>query len=234
MGVHVVQIADNLPLDRLSDSELDALAQRADELNISIELGMRGIARDHLYTYLQLAQRMRSPILRLVADTADYQPSEDEVVNVVSTIIPEFERANVCLAIENHDRFPIRTLRRILERVNSEHIGICLDTANSFGALEGPEVVVEALRPWIVNVHLKDFSMNRPKHRMGIIIEGRPAGQGQLDIPWLLQEILAHARDPNVILELWTPPQQTLQETLDKEKAWAIASIEYLRQLITD
>jgi len=234
LGLQVVQIADNLPLDRLAASELAALGRRATKLGIHIEVGTRGIEPDHLRTYLQLAQRLQSPILRVVIDTAHHHPPEDEVVEIIGWVIPEFERADVCLAIENHDRFPVQTLARLLERVGSTHLVICLDTANSFGALEGPEAVVDVLGPWAVNLHVKDFVVRRAPHNMGFIIEGRPAGQGQLDIPWLLERLRDLGRDPNAILELWTPPEETLAETLAKEEAWAMASVEYLRRFIPD
>ena len=80
LGVRVVQIADNLPLDRLPPGELDALERRAATLGIGIEVGTRGIAPDHLRAYLRLAERFHSPILRVVVDTATHQPGEDEVI----------------------------------------------------------------------------------------------------------------------------------------------------------
>jgi hypothetical protein len=40
--------------------------------------------------------------------------------------------------------------------------------------------------------------------------------------------------DPNAILELWTPPEETLSATIAKEDAWAVKSVEYLRTLIPD
>jgi sugar phosphate isomerase/epimerase len=232
LGVRVVQIADNLPLDRLSTSELGALSQRAADLGIGIEVGTRGVAHDHLRSYLRLAQRLRSPILRVVVDTAGHRPSEDELVETLGSLMPDFEEAGVCLAIENHDRFRVKVLARILERVGSAQLGVCLDTANSFGALEGPEVVVEVLGPWTVNLHVKDFVVHRAGHNLGFTIEGRPAGQGQLDIPWLLESLRQLGRDPNAILELWTPPDNTLVETMAKEATWATDSVAYLRQLI--
>lgn len=234
MDVHVLQIADNMPLDRLSELELDALAQRADELGISIEAGTSGVAHEHLRAYLQLAKRLKSPILRLVMDTADHHVSEDEAVDVIGAIIPEFQSANVCLAIENHDRLPCKALRRILERIGSAHLGICLDTANSFAALEGPETALKTLAPWVVNLHVKDFIIYRASYMLGLAIEGCPAGQGMLDIPWLLQELRLHNRDPNAILEQWTPPDERLEDTIAKEGKWAAESVEYLRQLIQD
>lgn len=232
LGVGLVQIADNLPLDRLTAAELDALEAHAAESGVSVEVGTRGIGPDHLARYLELAQRFHSGILRVVIDTPDHRPVEDEIVGILSGFVPALERAGVCLAIENHDRFKARTLARIVERTASPMVGICLDTVNSFGALEGPELVLDALGPWVVNLHVKDFTIERAGHMMGFVVEGRPAGSGRLDVPWLLGELRAHGRDPDAILELWTPPQATLPETIAKEAEWATASIAYLRRLI--
>ena len=234
LGVRVVQLCDNLPLDRLGPAEMDAFERRAGELGVDIEVGTRGIGPEHLRTYLGLAERLGSPIVRVVVDTADHKPSEDEVVSLVQEALPEFERAGVCLAIENHDRFPAKTLARIVERVGGSNIGICLDTVNSFGALEGPEAVVEALGPYVVNLHLKDFSIRRASHMMGFTVEGTPAGQGRLNVPWLLEKLKPTGRDFNAILELWTPPEGNIDATIGKEDRWAKESVEYLRTLIAE
>jgi sugar phosphate isomerase/epimerase len=231
-GLARVQICDNLPLDRLALKDLDTFERHAAERGIGIEVGTRGIAPDHLRTYLRLAERFHSPFLRTITDTADHHPSEDEVVEIFKQVIPDFERAHICLALENHDRFKVKTLVRILERIDSDYAGICLDCANSFGALEGPEVVVAVLGPWAVNLHVKDFVVQRATSKMGFTIEGRPVGAGQMDIPWLLDAVRAHGRDMNAILEQWTPPEDTLEATIRKEDAWAKMSIEYLKKYI--
>ena len=242
LGVHLVQVADNLPLDRLTAAELKAFECHAAGLEINVEVGTRGIYPDHLRTYLRLAERLRSSILRVVVDTAGHHPTEDEIVSTIQALVPEFQCARVCLAIENHDRFPAKVLARIIERIGSPYVGICLDTVNSFSALEVPEAVVETLRPWVVNLHVKDFAIRRASHMMGFIVEGRPAGQGQLNVSWLLQALGDQVRErqaqnldacePNAILELWTPPEQTLSDTIAKEEAWAAISVAYLRQSI--
>jgi sugar phosphate isomerase/epimerase len=213
---------------------LDRLAQRAVDLGMAIEVGTRGIAPDHLRTYLELAVCFRSPIVRVVVDTADCHPSEAEVVATLRALMSAFERAGVCLAVENHDRFKAQALARIIDQVDSPNVGVCLDTVNSFGALEGPEQVVRELGPWVVNLHVKDFAVHRLGHMMGFAIEGRPAGQGRLDVPWLLRTLRDLGRDPNAILELWTPPEDDLAATIAKEGRWAAESVAYLRQLIPE
>ena len=145
-----------------------------------------------------------------------------------------FLRAGVTLAIENHDRFPASVLAGIVRALGTEWVGVCLDTVNSFGALEGPRVVVETLGPLTVNLHVKDFAIFRAGHQMGFTIEGRPAGQGRLDVPWLLELLHQQGRDVNAILELWTPPEAALDNTIAKERRWAEESAAYLRTLIKE
>jgi sugar phosphate isomerase/epimerase len=232
LGVSVAQVADNLPLDALPAEELDAFCQAAQKRQISVEVGTRGIAPEHLLYYLDMAQQLGSPMLRVVIDTATHKPDEAEVISTLKSIINAFEQRCVCLAIENHDRFSAMAFARIVEGVGSSAVGICLDTVNSFGALEGPEVVVDTLRRYVVNLHVKDFSIRRASHMMGFTIEGRPAGQGRLNVPWLLEQLAAVGRDPNAILELWTPPADDLTQTIQTEDTWAHESVAYLRQYI--
>jgi sugar phosphate isomerase/epimerase len=233
LGVSVVQIADNLPLDQLDEGALTALAAGTVARGLQVEVGTHGIQPAHLETYLKLAQRFDSPILRVVIDTAGYHPSIPEVIALLRESLPAFTAADITLAIENHDRFSVRDFKHILDALDSPYLGICLDTVNSFGALEGPEVVVEALGPWTVNLHVKDFLIRRADHMMGFTIEGTPAGWGRLDLPWLLDQIQLYGKDFNAILELWTPPETVIEATIKKEARWAIESVRYLRKVIT-
>ena len=234
LGVRVVQVADNLPLDRLSPDDLDAFAERADELDLEVEVGTRGIAGGNLDLYLRLAERLDSKILRVVVDTPQHQPDEHEIVQTIQGLVPELERTGVYLAIENHDRLKVETLARIVARAGSTSVGICLDTVNSLGAAQGPEVVAEVLGPWAVNLHVKDFSIRRVQHTMGLIVEGCPVGQGQLDVPGLLARLREMGRDPNAIIEMWMSPEETVTATVAKEAVWTAESIDYLRQFIPD
>lgn len=231
LGVTVVQIADNLPLDRLAEHELVELEHAAQDLQVSLEVGTCGIAPAHLFRYLAIARRLASPILRVVVDTPEHQPAAAEIVAWLRPLETEFTSAGVMLAIENHDRLRAEELRAIVTELGP-WVGICLDTVNSFGALQGPESVVAMLGPLTVNLHIKDFIIQRASHKMGFSIEGRPAGQGRLDIPWLLGSLTTLGRNPNAILELWTPPEPSLATTIPKEQRWAEESVHYLRSLL--
>ena len=234
LDVKLVQFADNLPLDQLSEHELSSLEKYAQDLGIQIELGTRGITQEHLIEYLCLAERFQSPILRVVVDTNAHHPSPDQVIALLKPQIPAFEAAGVKLAIENHDRFSAKTLEAIVRDISSPFLGVCLDTVNSFGALEGPSAVIETLGPLTVNLHVKDFDIRRVDHLMGFVIEGTPAGRGRLNVPELLDQLTGFGCKFNAILELWTPPEKDLEKTILKEDNWAQISVNYLRTLIPE
>jgi sugar phosphate isomerase/epimerase len=167
-------------------------------------------------------------------DTADHHPTPDEAVHLLRGLMPEFEAAGVVLAIENHDRFKAQTLAEIIGQIGSQNVGICLDTVNSMGAGQGAETVVEQLGRYVVNLHVKDFIVRRHPHMLGFEVIGAPAGQGQLDIPWLLARLGQFGRAFNAILELWPPPEAQVERTVQKEAEWVQASLVYLRRLIPD
>jgi 3-oxoisoapionate decarboxylase len=234
LGVRVVQFADNMPLERLSAGELKAVAKQAAQYKIEVELGAQGIAPAYLRKQLRLADRLQATLLRLVMDTDRFRASPEEAVQHLGPLMPEFERAGVRLAVESHDRFKAATLLNVLEQLDNGCAGVCLDTANSFGCSEGPDTVLETLGWRVFNLHLKDYVIRRLTHCKGFLIEGCPAGQGQLDIPHLLDRLREMGRDPNVVLELWQGPEPSAGETKAKEEAWAAQSVTFLRRYISE
>ena len=70
-------------------------------------------------------------------------------------------------------------------------------------------------------------------HLMGFSVEGRPAGQGFLDVPNLLKQLSAFSRCETAVLELWTPPEPRLEDTIAKEAAWAGQSLDFLKPFFT-
>lgn len=233
LGVPVVQIADNLPLDTLTRSALDELRGRADERGISLEVGTRGIAADVVRHHLDIAVALGSPLLRVVVDRGSHEPTPEEIVSLLRPHESAFRQAGVTLAIENHDRLPSGVLAGIVEELGTGWVGICLDTVNSLGALEGPEVVIATLGPYAVNVHVKDFSVERVTSSLGFDVGGRPVGDGRLDLGLLFDAVPAD-RPLTAVIELWTPRQAHLEETIALERRWAVESVDHLTRWLQD
>lgn len=231
-GVKLIQIADNLPLGKFSRAELKNLLGQAENKNISIEFGSRGLTPEHTMKCLEIASDLSSPILRMVIDGPGYEPDIQLIIRIIIELLPEFESRKISLAIENHDRFKAREFENIIQSVGSDRVGICLDSVNSMGAGEGFETVSEILLPYTINLHVKDFTIRRVSHKMGIIIEGCPAGKGMLKIREIIERLSVMSRCNSAILELWTPPELKIEDTITKEDSWASESIRFLKSII--
>jgi sugar phosphate isomerase/epimerase len=228
LGFQCVQIADNLPLHSFSNEELVSILKYGQSKKIEIEVGARGLQPENVRKYIAIAKLLRSPILRIVIDGPGFEPTIDEVIETLNSILPFLKENNIKLAIENHDRFKASEFVRMVVGTDPSWVGICLDSVNSMGAGEGLNEVVQQLAPHTINLHLKDFSVKRVWHKMGFVVEGVPAGQGMLNIEWLKKEVELKGNCESAILELWTPPETTLEETIAKENQWVEESINFL------
>lgn len=231
-GVRRVQVGDNFPLHLQSKADCQQWAALARDLGIQIEVGTRRLERAHIQVYLELAEIFESPFIRVVVDDDDYRPGPRQVITILDQLVPELKARERVLAIENHDRFTASTLKRIIEFSDADWVNVCLDTANSLGANDGIATVLEHLAPYTINLHIKDFRIQRWPHLMGFRVEGCAAGQGILDIPALLQQIAPYEYCQSVTLELWSSPLDTQEETLNNERQWAASSINYLKKMV--
>ena len=232
-NVHHVQFGDNLPLHVLQEKELVDLKNKADELSVQIQVGTKRLTVENVQAHISIANSVGADFIRMVIDDADYRPAVNDVIKIINELLPELEDAGVCLTIENHDRFSVKTLKHIIESTDPRWIAICLDTANSLGAGEGVGEVVGCLAPYTINLHIKDYTIERVNHKMGFKVSGCVAGEGMLNISWLIEELSKGGRCTTATLEVWSDPEKTIEASMCKEREWVEKSISYLKTIIT-
>jgi sugar phosphate isomerase/epimerase len=229
LGVGVVQIGDNLPLHELPPEELAALRARADESGIAVEVATRGVEPWRLRQYLAIAQILGARLLRTLTRCNGPCPDLRQIASWLKEALPEFESAGVSIALENYELHSACELASLIDRVGSGFLGVCFDTANSLGALETPAQAAETLAPYVINVHVKDFVIERIDTQMGYVVRGSPAGNGRMNLPLLLEKIDRHGRRPNLILEQWPPFTETVLRTISLESEWAAQGVRFLK-----
>ena len=233
IGAEVLQIGDNLPLDKLSVDALDQLKVDADAFGISLEVGTSGISSANIKTYLEIAVRLGSPILRVVIDTKDHEPDLDEIIQLLLPFSKDFKSLWIKLAIENHDRLKCSEFNEIVDRLGHDWVCICLDTVNSLGAAEAPNTVIHELAQRTINIHMKDFEIIRSNGQMGFTVQGTALGEGRLNMADVFAAVGGVDREISAIIELWTPRQESYEATVALEELWAQRSVRNLRSAIT-
>lgn len=129
---------------------------------------------------------------------------------------PVAARHRARLAIENHKDFRVPQMLSMLERLSSEHVGVCVDTGNSAALLEDPMAVVRAYAPWAHTAHLKDMAVR--EHDDGFLLADIPLGEGLLDLAEMVR-LLRKAR-PDIRFSLEMATRDPLKVPCLTEKYW--------------
>jgi len=135
----------------------------------------------------------------------------------IESVAPIVEKYRIPLAIENHKDWLIPHMLKMLRKIDSEYVGVCIDTNNSFALLEDPMDLVEAYATWAHSVHLKDMAVC--EYEGGFLLADIAFGEGMLDLPRIV-EIIRKAK-PSMKFSVEMSTRNPLKVPCLSEKYWA-------------
>jgi sugar phosphate isomerase/epimerase len=146
-----------------------------------------------------------------------YQKFKMESIASLQLAEPIVRKHKIKLAVENHKDWRIDEMLKILGGIDSEWIGVTLDTGNNISLLEDPMEVVQKLAPYSFSVHLKDMAVE--EYEDGFLLSEVNLGSGYLDIEGMIKIIRKHNPDIRFNLEMIT--RDPLEIPCLTEKYWA-------------
>jgi sugar phosphate isomerase/epimerase len=211
--------------EALAADNLKRIRERAAELKIDLEIGMRsicptaadfqnaqkndptlGTADEQIARMIVAAKAIGSPIVRCVQGTqADRRTGLDghiaETVKVVKRNRSRLLDAGIKLAIENHaGDMQGRELKRLIEEAGPDCIGACVDTGNAIWTIEDPAETLDALAPYVLTSHFRDsYVFNSPQ---GIATQWTRMGDGNVGIADIIKTYVAKCPGKAVSLEV--------------------------------
>jgi sugar phosphate isomerase/epimerase len=245
LGLDNVHYSERRNFDSLDPDYLTSLKQRADELEISLEVGMGsfdphstsfhpdlGSGEQQLSDMLRAARIVDSPVVRCFLGTqADrlgpvpFQQHLDECVRTLRAVAPLARDLGIKVAVENHGGVDLlaRELRGLVEEVGPDAVGVCLDTGNPAYGGEDPVVSAEILAPYVVSSHVRDSRVWAVEN--GAMAQWVPLGQGNVDLSRIVKVLKDQAPNPPVDLEIITgsPPKNVPYLEPDSE-FWKMSS----------
>lgn len=228
LDVKVVQLCENISLQRYNSKLLRQLRHRAEERGIALEAGIQEVDFSVLRTYLTTAILLGSSLMRIVLNTPSKHPTLNESVDIINRLLPILKAESITLALENHFHLSSMEMVKLVNTIDNPLVGICLDTANSIGLLEKPLDTVRSLAPYAVSVHLKDYKIVQCS--VGYRIVGTPLGVGFLDIKSVIDLLKKSVHNPNIILEQWMNRPESEEKTLQMEEDWVRRSVKHIKK----
>lgn len=229
LGASVFQICDYPQILTWSSSQVARLAQHANQLGLTLELGTKGVMPDHLQRYLHLAGELDCHLLRSMIYSPESRPTLDEARSSLEKILPAFEAQSVAICLETYEQVSTEDNVALVKAIDSPKVGICLDPANCVARLELPQDVVAKTAPYVLNWHVKDFAFSRRDGWVGFTLAGAKLGEGLLQFDEIKQILQPEQRGINQIIEHWLPWQGDSESTCRAEIAWTQHNMEYLR-----
>ncbi|MHB1422354.1 MAG: sugar phosphate isomerase/epimerase family protein [Gemmataceae bacterium] len=150
----------------------------------------------------------------------EFRRAAENAEQSVKLAEPIVAKHDLLLAIENHKDFRAGELMDQLKRLDSRHIGVCVDTGNSIALLEDPLEVVRTLAPRAFTVHLKDMAV--AEYDEGFLLAEVPLGEGFLDLPKMIS-LLREAR-PAIRFNLEMITRDPLRVPCLIDKYWATST----------
>ncbi|MEQ8658798.1 MAG: TIM barrel protein [Hyphomicrobiales bacterium] len=224
----VVQYADNCPLHLLAPGELASLKSKADAFGIAIELGTQSFNAQEVEDYIAIGQSVGAKILRVALDGPDAKTPIADLAAAFQALLPKARDAGLRIAIENHFNYPSPRLVQLLDAIDDDGVGVCLDVANSICAGEWPMETVAMLAEHAINLHLKDYVIVPDPFGVGFVIHGCPLGQGRADSRAVLDAM--PTQDMTVIMEHWLPRLDDMADARRQENEWLKQSLDYARK----
>ena len=203
----------------LEPANVRAVRNRADELGIALEVGMRsicptsgafdkeaGTAEEQILRMIDTAKILGSPLVRCFLGTQADRSTNidrhiDEVVKVLKGVRTRILDSGVKVSIENHaGDMQARELKRLIEEAGPDIVGATIDSGNAMWTIEDPHLTLETLAPYVLTSHMRESYVFVSER--GTEVQWCRMGEGNIDMPGYLRKFVQQCPGKTVNLEV--------------------------------
>lgn len=105
----------------------------------------------------------------------------------IGLAVPVLEKYHMPLGLENHKDWTADEMVALIQRHNSEFLGVCLDAGNNISLLDDPTDAIEKLAPLAVTTHFKNMAVK--EYPDGFLLSEVLLGQGILNLSQVVETI---------------------------------------------
>ncbi len=165
-----------------------------------VEVAGRSTRPNMLAWQLQLCADLGSDILRTVVVLEDtIEETTEATLHDFEAILPTAYELGVRIALENHEDLTARELASIVEAIDDDYVGVCLDIGNGLCVYEDPTETVTILAPYAITSHIKDQRLVRVK---GVVYSvGVKLGLGSIDLPKVIDILLRRSSLDRLLIQ---------------------------------
>jgi len=199
------------------EAAVRAIREHADRLGIKLQLAFGsvcpssrsfnpqlGTLEEQVARGLKASQIFGATCMRCVLGGDPERPQIDmhieNMVKAVRGLRSRILDSGVKLAVENHGGdLQSREMKRMIEAVGTDVMGVCLDSGNPVWMLEDPQMTLEMLVPYAETCHVRDSAVWKTPD--GIAVRWVNMGEGNVDIDGWIKKFIAAKPGLPIIFE---------------------------------
>ena len=140
----------------------------------------------------------------------------NEIIIKLNKLVPYLEDYQIKLAIENHQDLDSHDLAKIIDKLNSEYVGVNFDIGNAIATLEFPIDFAKRIGEKIMLINLKDYKIKKSKNGFRLI--QCPFGHGVVFKRNLIEFLNKYYSSLKQILEIGALQSRNIE--IDKTGFW--------------
>jgi sugar phosphate isomerase/epimerase len=152
-----------------------------------LERGQNYTAYDEMVKMIPYAKAIGADVMRVVGSSLMFRhephgPQIEALVKMFKKAVPIAKDHGVKMAVENHIDFTSDEILMLLEKVDSDYLGLNFDTGNFLRLLDNPVAGMEKLAPFVYATHVKDLMPDKNASPTDwFFFAGVPVGKGLID-----------------------------------------------------
>ena len=208
----------SLPPAIISDeAAVRKIREQADRLGIKLQLAhgsvcpssrsfnaQLGTLEEQVSRALKASQIFGATCMRCVLGGIPERPQIDmhidNMIQAVRGLRSRIVDSGIKLAVENHGGdLQAREMKRMVEAVGTDVMGVCLDSGNPVWMLEDPHMTLEMLLPYALTSHVRDSAVWKVPE--GIAVRWVNMGDGNVDIDGWIRKFIEAKPNLPIIFE---------------------------------
>jgi sugar phosphate isomerase/epimerase len=147
---------------------------------------------------------------------AHFQEARQVAWRAITLAEPVLRRRKMKIAIENHKDLRSEDLLQLIDRIQSEYVGVCVDLGNSYALMEDPLDVARAFSKFAYSCHIKDHVLK--SYDKGFLLFDAKLGTGIVNLRQAVSTL--RQAQPNLKFTLETITRDALEVPYLEDGFW--------------
>jgi sugar phosphate isomerase/epimerase len=149
-------------------------------------------------------------------DMAHFQEARQAAWKSVTLAEPILRKRKMKIAIENHKDLRSEDLLQLIDRIQSEYVGVCVDLGNSYALMEDPVDIARAFSKFAYSCHIKDHILK--SYNKGFLLFDAKLGTGVINLRQAVSTL--RQAQPNLKFTLEMMTRDALEIPYLDDKYW--------------